>query len=112
MPTRDTRTHASMTMPLSRTRSRTSMRLVPPAARSTAAIQRSPSSRSLLPRLPAASLLAAPAVLGPRVVRCRQDLDLALERLNLRAKLVVLDHRPRRPPRRQIPVVPPPVEAD
>src|SRR5947209_4196603 len=34
MPTRDTRTHASMTIPLSRTRSRTSMRLVPPAARS------------------------------------------------------------------------------
>src|SRR5918993_3554844 len=35
IPTRDTRTHASMTMPLSRTRSRTSMRLVPPGARST-----------------------------------------------------------------------------
>src|SRR5688572_12737701 len=35
MPTRETRTHASMTIPLSRTRSRTSMRLVPPAARST-----------------------------------------------------------------------------
>src|SRR4029079_6669563 len=37
MPTRDTRTHASMTMPLSRTRSRTSMRLLPPAVRSTTA---------------------------------------------------------------------------
>src|SRR5438067_11709727 len=35
MPTSDTRTHASMTIPLSRTRSRTSMRLDPPAARST-----------------------------------------------------------------------------
>src|SRR5437763_663616 len=35
MPTSETRTHASMTIPLSRTRSRTSMRLVPPAARST-----------------------------------------------------------------------------
>src|SRR5476651_503506 len=35
IPTSDTRTHASMTIPLSRTRSRTSMRLVPPAARST-----------------------------------------------------------------------------
>src|SRR5262245_25124516 len=35
MPTRETRTHASMTIPLSSTRSRTSMRLVPPAARST-----------------------------------------------------------------------------
>src|SRR4029450_543852 len=35
MPTRETRTHASMTMPLSRTRSRTSMRLVPPEALST-----------------------------------------------------------------------------
>src|SRR5918995_636380 len=35
MPTSETRTHASMTMPLSRTRSRTSTRLVPPAARST-----------------------------------------------------------------------------
>src|ERR687886_2159386 len=35
MPTSETRTHASMTMPLSRTRSRTSIRLVPPGARST-----------------------------------------------------------------------------
>src|SRR5215510_12853079 len=35
MPTRETRTHASMTIPLSSTRSRTSIRLVPPAARST-----------------------------------------------------------------------------
>src|SRR5262245_8943389 len=35
MPTSETRTHASMTIPLSSTRSRTSMRLVPPAARST-----------------------------------------------------------------------------
>src|SRR5262245_14408278 len=35
MPTSETRTHASMTMPLSSTRSRTSIRLVPPAARST-----------------------------------------------------------------------------
>src|SRR5919204_3936361 len=35
MPTSDTRTHASITIPLSRTRSRTSMRLVPPGARST-----------------------------------------------------------------------------
>src|SRR4051812_17288492 len=35
MPTRETRTHASMTIPLSSTRSRTSIRLVPPGARST-----------------------------------------------------------------------------
>src|SRR5919198_4280022 len=35
MPTSDMRTHASITIPLSRTRSRTSMRLVPPGARST-----------------------------------------------------------------------------
>src|SRR3954470_17671158 len=35
IPTSETRTHASMTMPLSRTRSRTSIRLDPPAARST-----------------------------------------------------------------------------
>jgi hypothetical protein len=35
IPTSETRTHASMTIPLSRTRSRTSIRLVPPAARST-----------------------------------------------------------------------------
>src|SRR5512138_2694985 len=35
IPTRDTRTHASITIPLSSTRSRTSIRLVPPAARST-----------------------------------------------------------------------------
>src|SRR6266566_4896206 len=35
IPTRDTRTHASITIPLSRTRSSTSMRLVPPGALST-----------------------------------------------------------------------------
>src|SRR5205807_9523064 len=35
IPTSETRTHASMTMPLSSTRSRTSIRLVPPGARST-----------------------------------------------------------------------------
>src|ERR1043165_6034764 len=35
MPTSETRTHASITIPLSSTRSRTSIRLVPPAARST-----------------------------------------------------------------------------
>src|ERR687888_351932 len=38
IPTSETRTHASTTMPLSRTRSRTSMRLVPPGARSTGGI--------------------------------------------------------------------------
>src|SRR5579871_391050 len=35
IPTRETRTHASMTIPLSRTRSSTSIRLVPPAVLST-----------------------------------------------------------------------------
>src|SRR2546428_14091825 len=35
MPTSETRTHASITIPLSSTRSRTSMRLVPPDALST-----------------------------------------------------------------------------
>src|SRR5205823_4199458 len=35
MPTSDTRTHASITMPLSSTRSRTSIRLEPPEALST-----------------------------------------------------------------------------
>src|SRR3954470_7041228 len=35
IPTKETRTQASITMPLSKTRSRTSMRLVPPEARST-----------------------------------------------------------------------------
>src|SRR5437868_6109510 len=39
MPTSDTRTHASMTIPLSRTRSRTSMRLVPPDVRSTGIVR-------------------------------------------------------------------------
>src|SRR6185436_7854003 len=37
IPTSEMRTHASITMPLSRTRSRTSMRLLPPAVRSTTA---------------------------------------------------------------------------
>src|SRR5213078_5262703 len=46
IPTRDTRTHASMTMPLSRTRSSTSIRLLPLVARSTA-IDTTPSTRHL-----------------------------------------------------------------
>src|SRR5579864_4044680 len=63
IPTRETRTQASMTIPLSRTRSRTSMRLDPPELRSTG-IGQSPLSAL------AASDLRAPALLG----------DLALER--------------------------------
>src|SRR5215472_18631206 len=61
MPTRETRTHASITMPLSSTRSRTSMRLVPPVVLSTG--------------------IAHPP--------CRQRSDLALEQADLLAQLLV-----------------------
>src|SRR5690242_388867 len=101
MPTSETRTHASMTIPLSRTRSRTSIRLVPPAARSTA-ISKTPWSRSVLGRS-----RRAPATAG-----CRgQRGEPTFKRMELLAQLEVLLHH-LFATGREMPVVLPPVEAD
>src|SRR5262245_65459962 len=67
MPTSETRTHASITMPLSRTRSRTSMRELPLGERSTAIAAYSAGKRVLL--------LATASSLGPR----REELEPALD---------------------------------
>src|SRR5262249_6594527 len=83
MPTRETRTHASITMPLSSTRSRTSMRLVPPVVLSTG--------------------IAHPP--------CRQRSDLALEQADLLAQLLVLGGKAILPGG-QVVVVLPPVQPD
>src|SRR3954468_23066248 len=98
MPTSETRTQASMTMPLSRTRSRTSMRLVPPAARSTAML---------------CSCCRAPLPLatGRRPAR-RQRLDLALELPHLHLQLRRVQLTAALAARRQVPVVPPPIETN
>src|SRR5213082_2915400 len=83
MPTSDTRTHASITIPLSRTRSRTSMRLDPPAARSTGIV------RSWLAAF-ASSLSGergAPAGFGFEIGKP------LLERRELGAQLLVLELR-------------------
>src|SRR5262249_35993738 len=90
MPTSDTRTHASMTIPLSRTRSRTSMRLVPPAARSTGI------EPSLFQRC------------GPAP---HQRLQLTLEGPHLLLQFLVL-RRQRLLARREMMIELPPVEPD
>src|SRR2546428_12076444 len=96
IPTSDTRTQASMTMPLSRTRSRTSIRLLPPAARSTAI-------GKLLSRV-------SPVAPASRA-RPRQRGDPAFETLHLITQLqIFLKHL--FPPRREVPIVFPPVEAN
>src|SRR3982751_5743329 len=100
MPTSETRTQASMTMPLSRTRSSTSMRLVPPEARSTA--MKTPWMLRRVPRR------------GPAFRRrhlASQRFDLALEQPHLFAQLILfqLDLVT---PRREVLVITPPVQAD
>src|SRR5689334_22771248 len=97
IPTSETRTHASMTIPLSRTRSRTSIRLVPPAARSTGI------RYSLNPAWGRAS---------PRRRRTptRQRRELPLERAHLLAQLLVLG-RQQLLARGQMVIELPPVEA-
>src|SRR4051812_29366699 len=90
MPTSETRTHASMTIPLSSTRSRTSIRLVPPAARSTG-IQH--------------SLFQCGG--APPHRRC----ELAFERPHLLLQLFVL-RRQRLLAGREVVIELPPVEAD
>src|SRR4051794_9689190 len=102
IPTSETRTQASMTMPLSSTRSRTSMRLVPPEALSTGIVR--------LPcwLCPVVSRRALP--LGRRRP-AGQRIHLALEQPDLVAKLFLL-HFHLLPARREVLVVPPPVEPD
>src|SRR6185436_650670 len=99
IPTSETRTQASMTMPLSRTRSRTSMRLVPPAARSTAILC------SCCPR-------PLPLPLPSFRRSGRQGVDLALELPQLGLELFGAELGPPLPARRQVPIVPPPIETD
>src|SRR5437879_1002912 len=96
MPTSETRTHASMTIPLSRTRSRTSIRLVPPAARSTGIGHSSDHSFLLHCRN-----RSAPGDGG----------QPALERANLLFQLFVLG-REHLFPRREVMIEAPPVETD
>src|SRR4051794_21439540 len=106
MPTRETRTHASMTIPLSSTRSSTSMRLVPPAARSTAILPapyrgghegpprvRDRGSRQMISNrrcVTAALLLGARS--PPRRRRARQGCHAPLELAQLPPQLEVLLH--------------------
>src|SRR5437867_3667037 len=106
MPTSDTRTQASMTMPLSRTRSRTSIRLVPPVVRSTGI-------RFLLPwllldRSARSARVRASSVAAPIV---REQRDLFFERRELTLE-VVGRQCGARSTRREVRVVLPPVETD
>src|SRR6185436_18241015 len=103
MPTRETLTQASITIPLSRTRSRTSIRLVPPAARSTG-IGHSLCRTSVCVR---AHLLPR----GRRRASARHRRQLPLERAHLLAQVVVLG-RQRLLAGRQMMIVFPPIETD
>src|ERR671933_2405851 len=94
IPTSETRTHASITMPLSSTRSRTSIRLVPPDALSTG--MASPES---------AVRRAAPDRGG-----AGEGLELPLEQPDLLAQRLVL-RLVAVAPGREVVVVLPPVEA-
>src|SRR4051812_34515053 len=100
IPTSETRTHASITIPLSRTRSRTSIRLVPPAVRSMG-IEHSLCRTSVWVR----------ALSWRRRSPARQRRQLSLERADLLAQLVIFC-RQRLFSRRQMVVVFPPVETD
>src|SRR5689334_4706222 len=102
MPTSETRTQASITMPLSSTRSSTSMRLVPPEALSTGIC---PTPCWLRP-------VAACRALAPRRRRpASQRFHLPLQQAHLMAELLFLQLH-LLPPRRQVLIVAPPVEAD
>src|SRR5947209_7710348 len=103
MPTRDTRTHASITIPLSRTRSSTSIRLEPLAARSTGIVISSGLSVLRVPRAP----------LHPErsLRRRRQRGDFLLELLDLLPESGVGGQRCL-PSGSEVPVVTPPIEAD
>src|SRR5688572_19714249 len=110
MPTSETRTHASMTMPLSSTRSRTSMRLVPPAARSTV-ILTAPSAMWAGAEAPATGIHASRARPGLTASRARQGQDAQLQFAQLfTQREIFLYHL--FASGRQVPVVLPPVEPD
>src|SRR3979411_1199001 len=102
IPTRDTRTHGSMTIPLSRTRSRTSIRLVPPAAPSTGL------GHSLCRSFFCLSLRLTTR---PRCAATRQRGKLPLQRAHLLAQVVVLGGQ-HLLARREMVIVFPPVETD
>src|SRR5207244_5164410 len=95
IPTSETRTHASITMPLSSTRSRTSIRLDPPDALSTG-----------MSLLQSSTRRAAPGRGG-----AGEGLDLPLEQSDLLAQAVVL-HLIAIAPGREVMVVLPPVQPD
>src|SRR5262249_13573960 len=97
IPTRETRTHASMTIPLSRTRSRTSIRLVPPAARSTG-IELSFSRNGRLSSLQ-----------RRRRASPRQPGELPLQRAHLSAQFLVFR---RLLPGREVMIELPPIKTD
>src|SRR5690242_5585993 len=99
MPTSETRTHASITIPLSSTRSRTSIRLVPPAARSTGI--RHSFGHSIETRT------RSPDCRPPS----RQRRNLPFERAHLLAQLFVL-RRQRLFARREVVIELPPVQSD
>src|SRR5262249_33265287 len=105
MPTSETRTQASMTIPLSSTRSRTSMRLVPPVVRSTGI----GSSSAFLPLL--LFLWSAGAACGRRSAILGEQGHLRLERGELAPQIVALAHRARAAGS-EVRVVFPPVEPD
>src|SRR4051812_39734342 len=98
MPTSETRTHASITMPLSRTRSRTSMRELPLGERSTAIETYSAGKRVLL--------LTTSRLSGLR----RELLKSAFDALE--TTLDVARKKRTRRYRRESRVVPPPVQSD
>src|SRR5262245_23074420 len=117
MPTSETRTQASMTMPLSNTRSRTSTRLVPPAALSTGMVYSSNESNwsqqsraSFGPACPARARRTLWRTGRRWTGRRRCDAQLAFERFDPLFELMPLDGPG--PSRRQVPVVHPPVESD
>src|SRR5262245_51560662 len=101
IPTSDTRTQASMTMPLSSTRSRTSIRLVPPAARSTGIGQ--------LLRVELQSVAALPW--RRRGSPTRQRRQPSLEPTHLFPQFIVF-RRQRLLAGRQVVIVLPPIEAN
>src|SRR5205823_13845380 len=100
MPTSETRTHASMTIPLSSTRSRTSMRLVPPGARSTA-ILCSCSETQTVSTSPTGS-----------ATRRGERFHTRLQLSDLCSKILVLRYAAPQLSWRQIAIVPPPVQSD
>src|SRR5436309_1547352 len=110
MPTREIRTHASMTMPLSRIRSRTSMRLVPPGALSiamslpsytgtavdSASDGRTPPPLSLMTPRPGRSTAPGRPAAAGLLQRCRQPAYLFFQRRDARSEIGIhLTRHPR-----------------